>query len=501
MNTHLLFRDSDFDDTSDPPWNHDDLVQDLDLTTLFDAMACGDDFLFKVADRVVLSTLLDAGEIAYRQSVLADCISHPDLIRRLYKVAVEAIQGEREVYGFLRHYPTGVLHRSLEVLVLFVASLRKLRAIVDANLDTFASEGMKAFVTTIVSQLDDEYLDTLDRHLRTLSFRDGMVFSAQLGRGNKGVNYVLRTAANTRPRWVERIGLGARTSYSFDISPRDEAGARALAELSDRGINLVANAVAQSTDHILGFFTSVRSELGFYIGCLNLHERLVDIPEPICTPRSALSPAPMFSCSGLYDVCLALRTNEMVVGNDVEAEDISMVMITGANSGGKSTFLRSVGLAQIMMQCGMFVPAKSLSSSIAKGLLTHFQREEDAALVSGRLDEELRRMSAIADALRFGSLVLFNESFAATNEREGSEIARQVVRALMDSSVRVFYVTHLFDLAQSLHEEDADRILFLRAQRGLDGERSFKILPGAPLSTSHGDDLYRRVGGWTHLAE
>jgi DNA mismatch repair ATPase MutS len=51
-------------------------------------------------------------------------------------------------------------------------------------------------------------------------------------------------------------------------------------------------------------------------------------------------------------------------------------------------------------------------------------------MVSGRLDEELSRMSALADHIRPASLVLFNESFAATNEREGSEIGRQVVRAL-----------------------------------------------------------------------
>ena len=64
------------------------------------------------------------------------------------------------------------------------------------------------------------------------------------------------------------------------------------------------------------------------------------------------------------------------------------------------------------------------------GIFTHFIREEDATMMSGRLDEELRRMSAIADQISPHCLMLFNESFAATNEREGSEIGRQVVRAL-----------------------------------------------------------------------
>ena len=64
-------------------------------------------------------------------------------------------------------------------------------------------------------------------------------------------------------------------------------------------------------------------------------------------------------------------------------------MITGANQGGKSTFLRSVGLAQLMMQCGMFVAAESLRASVGQRLFTHYKREEDAAMESGKLDEEL----------------------------------------------------------------------------------------------------------------
>ena len=62
-------------------------------------------------------------------------------------------------------------------------------------------------------------------------------------------------------------------------------------------------------------------------------------------------------------------------------------------------------------------------------LFTHDKREEDASLDKGKVDEELARMSEIADYLGPNSMVLFNESFAATNERDGSEIARQIVCA------------------------------------------------------------------------
>jgi DNA mismatch repair ATPase MutS len=170
-------------------------------------------------------------------------------------------------------------------------------------------------------------------------------------------------------------------------------------------------------------------------------------------------------------------------------------MITGANQGGKSTFLRSVGLAQLMMQSGMFVGAQSLRASIGAGLATHYRREEDETMESGKLDEELRRMSEIADQIVPGALILCNESFASTNEREGSEIARQVVRAMLDKQIRVLFVTHMYDLAHSFHAQQRGSALFLRAEREPDGRRTFQLREGEPLPTSYGEDSYRRIFG------
>jgi DNA mismatch repair ATPase MutS len=184
-----------------------------------------------------------------------------------------------------------------------------------------------------------------------------------------------------------------------------------------------------------------------------------------------------------------------VVGNDVDATDRALVMVTGANQGGKTTFLRSVGLAQLMTQCGMFVPAERLRTGVATALFTHFRRGEDASMRSGKLDEELARLSRIVDELRPGALVLFNESFASTNEREGSQIAQEVVHALLDAGVRVLFVTHLYDLAASVAELSAERTRFLRAERREGGQRTYRLLEGAPLPTSHGEDLYEQVFG------
>ncbi len=80
---------------------------------------------------------------------------------------------------------------------------------------------------------------------------------------------------------------------------------------------------------------------------------------------------------GLYDVCLTFKATHPVIGNDLKADGRDFVIITGANTGGKTTFLRSVGLAQLMMQCGMFVGAKSFRANLCTHIFTHYMREED----------------------------------------------------------------------------------------------------------------------------
>ena len=114
---------------------------------------------------------------------------------------------------------------------------------------------------------------------------------------------------------------------------------------------------------------------------------------------------------------------------------------------------------------------------------------------SGKLDEELGRMSGIVDEITPGCVLLCNESFASTNEREGSQIARQIVHALLARGIKVFFVTHLFDLAQRFHLEQMGTALFLRAERQPDGQRTFRVAEGEPLPTSHGEDVYRRIFG------
>jgi len=498
MKASLLFRDHDFDLQMNMPPNEQTLAKDLELNTLFGAMALGDEFLFEGAKNAVLSGLKNDPEtIIYRQDIIKDCLKNPSITRRIYNIAAEAVEGEKKAYylSFFSRYPDAILSRSIEVLTMFVDRLQKIKKIGEEHADKYESEGFTRFFAMLKKELSDEYFEAIQRHLRELKFSDGVLMSAELGKGIKGINYTLRKTIGKKKSWIERIFIPRTPAYSYNIAPRDESGARALSELKGKGITLVANALAQSTDHILSFFTMLRNELAFYVGCVNLHEQLVRMGEPASFPEPAVSIECGHSFRGLYDVCLALTMKRKIVGNDMSADGNNIVIITGANEGGKSTFLRSVGLAQLMMQCGMFVPADAFSSGVYDSLFTHFKREEDMTIKSGKLDEELKRMSEIVDRISPNTMLLLNESFAATNEREGSEIARQIICALKEKRVTIFYVTHLYEFALGIYEKNAEKTIFLRAERQTDGGRTYKILTGKPLPTSYGRDLYGLIFG------
>jgi len=489
-----MYRENDFDpDQPAPPLAHH-VIQDLELTTLFSVMAAGDTSLADIARKAIMASTADVDTILYRQAILQDCLAQEGIVRSIYGLAVETLTAERKNYFSLSmRSPDWVLHRSVEVMEMLAGKLRQLRAIADQHAGDFSSEGFRTMFAMLQRELDDQYFALIRQHLKQLKFTQGTLMSARLGEGNKGIEYVLRQPNQPQGNWFQRMFASGPPGFTFRLHPRDEAGARALSELQGRGINLVANALAQSVEHIVAFFNMLRMELAFYVGCLNLREALAQRGAPFCFPVPYPADDRQHQALGIYDVCLALTMDGQVVGNDIQGDDKNLVIITGANRGGKSTFLRGIGLAQIMMQCGMFVPANAFRANVAERILTHYKREEDATMESGKFDEELRRMDAIAGQLVPNALVLFNESFAATNEREGSEIASQIVRALTEQGVKVFFVSHQYEFARVFHAQQRPDILFLLAERQADGTRTFRLQEGAPLPTSFGQDLYQRI--------
>lgn len=513
MKARLMFDDRDFQtDTArleamerpyahrqqkidEPPVGQRDLIQDLELEIVWNAMGRDDPVVYVSARTAMLAGLGSVEQIRYRQAVLTDCLAQPAVVREIYGLAAQAIAEERKIYhsSFLTQSSSALLQHSITALDMFVTILQRLRQLTDEHTDQFTSKGFTRFFDTLRRELDEDYFDEVSQHLRQLRLRDGVLMSARLGNGGQGIDYVLRAPRPDNRRFRFRRTMLSGTTYTHVVPPRDEGGGQALGRLRDRGVSLVANAVGQSTDHILNFFAALRAELGFYVGCLNLHDQLTAKGEPECLPDPHRPGSSLWSARGLYDPCLSLRIPDRVQGSDLRADGKALVVITGANQGGKSTFLRSLGLAQLMMQAGMAAPAESFAATIVTGVFTHYKREEDASMTSGKFDEELARLGTIATAIDPGGLLLCNESFAATNEREASDIADEFIHAMNDIDVKIVYVTHLYDFAHRYRQQHADNTLFLRAERGNDGQRPFRLIEADPLPTSYGADLYQRI--------
>jgi hypothetical protein len=491
---HLLFADADFHPEDPLPPGSQSLVADLGLAAIFEAMAGDDGYLRGVVSTVTLHPLTDPSAITYRQAVLSDCLANREVVARIQQLAEDAIAQEKKVWGVFTDVPSGRLHRAVGVLALFTGHLRQLRSIADASTERFDSEGMKNLVETLRSELSDEYLAGMDRHLQLLRFRSGVLSSAGLGSGAKASNWRIHLSAERALSWWQRFRLWWKRSDALRIVVRPGED-DLVAELRGQAINEAAAALSEAMEHVLSFFSSLRFELGFYRAAANLHDRLVQLGQPTCQPTPGPDGSTVLQAGDLYDAGLVLRSGAGVVGNDLDADGKSLILVTGANQGGKSTFLRSLGLAQVMMQAGLFAPARSFSAPVRMGVFTHYQREEISEADLGKLEEELARMTQVVDWLGQGSLVLLNESFSSTNDAEGAAIASGLTEALMESGVAVACVTHSFELADHFARSGRSEVAFLRAERLQDGTRTFRMVPEAPSPASHAEDLYRRIFG------
>jgi DNA mismatch repair ATPase MutS len=500
MKARLLFADADLDADAELPPHAEDLIADLGLKVLLDVMAGRDETLRKIVTVTLLRPLTNPQAVLYRQQVLADCLAAPEVAIGLHQLARETIAAEREIdrWFFMRR-PEPLLRRSVNALGMLTGRLRALRDLAAEHAHRVRSPGFRNLFTMLASELDEDYLAEVDHRVYQLRMANGMLVSARLGGQHQSVDLKLRDLPEQRRAFIRRPVV-KRPSYSYTVADRDEASTQALADLRDRVMDEAANAAAQSVDHVVSFFAALRDELSFYLAAMRLHAALAELDVPMCTPEVLPIAQVAHAAAGLVDPALALTSRTAPVGGHLDAVGKQLVVITGANRGGKSTFLRAVGIAAVLAGAGLFVTAERFTTSLHSGVFCHFRREEDSELRSGKLDEELRRMQRIADVIAPGALLLCNESFSATNEAEGSELARQVVAALAHLGVTVCYVTHLYDFAHRTAMSGQPPAVFLRAERGEGGHRPFTLAPGDPLPTSYGADVFRRVFGTDPVA-
>ena len=220
-----------------------------------------------------------------------------------------------------------------------------------------------------------------------LGFGRGVLISASLGPGNK--RHRLRAAqAGGRAGGIGCRSAGEAPVSASPVADRDESRPAGTGRPADPGHQPSRQrGWLRPADHILQLLPPCSGlELAFYVGCLNLREALTAAGEPVCCPGAASQRrSSALSARGLYDPCA--EPAGWPAGPSAmtwRPTARRLIMITGANQGGKSTFLRSVGLAQLMMQCGHVRRAPSRSrASVSHGHLHALQarrgRDDEAA--------------------------------------------------------------------------------------------------------------------------
>ena len=490
MNVYLMAEAENFDIRPAFSPQQEELTADLQLDKVFAAMAKGDEHIEAAARAALLVPLKDERAILYRQSMLEDCVRQAENVRALYALAQEALESRKKERFWLTSCLSSLFDTSVNLMKRYLEFLKKLRQKAEAA--PWQAAGFVRFSGELSEAVDDDFLRRPEALLEELSFRDGVTASVRLGRNNRIASYTL-VRSGGRKDWLKW-----KLAPAYQLAARDDAGAKDLAYRVERAMESSMDTLSQAAVHIEHFFGRLRDELAFYVGALNLRETLLETGTPLCRPE--FSKEGRRSFSGLCDISLPL-TGQKPVGNALDCRDKRLLIITGANQGGKTTFLRSLGQAQLMAQAGLFAAAEAFCCPIRQGVFTHFKREEDENMKSGKLDEELRRMDALVPLLRPGTLMLFNESFAATNEREGSQLCSQITRALLEHGIEIAFVTHFYTFAHQFAEMHREDFCFLRAQRLADGTRTFRLEAGEPLETAYGQDLYRKIWGGGAIAQ
>ena len=471
----------------------EDLIRDLDLGIILDRMSSGDNFIREVCKNLMLHSLTSPDEILRRQESLRDALANRECIEKIYTEASKGLyEARRKFFWIERASPEFILGESLSIIDILVKTILNIREIIRPQEKNFRSDGFIEFLNEIGDRFDEQHALEIQAHLRNLRFTHGITVTGVIGRGSSlsGLTVIKDMENGSAVSSFARRITGRE--YTYVLPERDENGGRILSDLRVRSLGSIIGVTKRTAENFMNFMKSLKEATGFFKGCINLMAAMEEIGMPIAFPIIENGWSGNLKYKDIYDISLAVRINGKAIGNSLETDHGNIIFITGPNSGGKSTLLRSLGQSQVMMQCGMFIPGNYFSAPLFNGIFTHFSRDEDVQITAGKMENELIRMSNIVEKMSRHSLILMNESFSSTDSREGSQISWEIIEAFSRSEIRVACVTHFYELVSRFldHTPPAE---FLRAERLGDGTRTFAVKRAEPLKTSYGYDLYTKV--------
>ena len=424
--------------------------------------------------RVLAQPPADIGTVEYRREILRELASSPSLRAKgeeLYR-ALCRMRALLENTGGGHNWDPN--RRQLDILVALKETLDLMASgFVEARsgVARLSAFGARVQAGEPYQSLAD--LVRYDARLATLSLNVGVGADGRI-RGFELVSVKENTAnpfvSTPWRRWLAKCELFLR-GYRFSDG---EVMAR-LIDAVFSGIDVEFVALVQ----LLG-------DLEFYLGALGFRDRSAEAGLEMCLPELVSAEAPR-RFEALFNPLL-LMTGITPVPCDLVTEKLSgTVLITGPNSGGKTRLLQALGIAQLLAQAGLFIPARAGAVALAPALLVSLIEETKADQAEGRLGMELIRIRAIFERLPPGAMVLLDELCSGTNPSEGEEIFELVVVMLHRLKPQVFITTHFLAFAARLaRERKIEDLGFLQVQLGTDRCATFQFIQGVAESSLAG---------------
>jgi DNA mismatch repair protein MutS2 len=422
---------------------------------------------------------LDPAIVHHRRAVLAELIASPDLrteLERLY-----AVLGR---FRSLLEGATGIgkwdaNRRQLDILTLA-------KEIIDRAAGGFRSArsglaSLRAFGLRVQGSEPYRSLADLlryDEKLATLDLR-------------------VRVGADGRIRGFEILAIKENAENPFVSSPVRRWLAKI--ELFVRGFRFgdgevmarLIDAVFDGLEDELVRFVQLFGDLEFYLGALGFHDLARGAGLAVSLPE-LVAPSEPRLLRGLFNPLLLVHGIQPVPCDITTDRHDTTVLVTGPNSGGKTRLLQSLGLAQVLAQSGLFIPARAGSLSLCPGLVVSLIEETKADQAEGRLGTELKRIRALFELLPPGAMVILDELCSGTNPSEGEEIFELVVRMLTRLKPQALITTHFLAFAARLEKErKISDLRFLQVELGPDHKPTYQFVPGVARTSLAGHAAVR----------
>ena len=496
---------------------------DIDLFTLQE-LGLLEVFNLKNGDLSEFITM-DAETIRYRMATFDDMLESPELTELLNKLVpilndimelrrLESDSGDTDDYL-----------SSITEIELYVSSVRVLHNGLSSIKDRLKSPAFVSLAQLVTDLAESDYYRELNQKLEELTHRVREIKSVTIG---------VNLDAQLRPSSAGVLSVNSESFKSGDVldkilrmsfkndeytcianlvpfgKKQSENQKMALSLAFNSAINDVYKASLRSWKKIVQtyvlenteFLLNLMPEFEFLVRGTQLLKALQEKGCPLSIPEIRPMEERAFSAKELYNPCVALKIDDEIVPNDlVFDENATIYVLTGPNRGGKSVITCALGLAQVMMQLGMYVPAQSAILSPVDGIYTHFPTGAEDTIDKGRLGEECARLGEIFDYVTKNSLVLLDESLSSTGSYEASYIAAEVLGGLAHVGCRCLFSTHLHELAADIDQinqrsRNSGGALIDTLVAGIegDGKRSFQICRAKPDGKSYARDVAESYG-------